>query len=135
MQRGGQALNVDNYLIDTSVMIACLRGYKEEVAFIEKLIEQNAGLGCCPVVITEIYAGMREKEKSKTETFINSLKFYPVTRDIAKLAGEYINGYGKKGITLSLADATIGAVANAYKLILLTHNKKHYPMVFGWPSC
>lgn len=122
---------MDNYLIDTSILIACLRGYKEEVACIEKLIEQSVGLGCCAVVITEIYAGMREKEKNKTEAFINSLKFYPVTRDIAKLAGEYINNYGKKGITLSLADATIGAVANAYKLKLLTHNKKHYPMVFS----
>lgn len=52
-------------------------------------------------------------------------------RDIAKLAGEYSNGYGKKGVTLSLADATIGAVTNAYKLKLLTHNKKHYPMGFS----
>jgi len=121
---------VDKYLLDTSILIGCLRGYKEEVARIESLIEQSAGLGSCPVVITEIYAGMREKEKIKTESFINSLKFYPVTRDIAKLAGEYIQHYGKKGITLSLADATIGAVANAYRLNLLTHNKKHYPMVF-----
>ena len=119
-----------NYLIDTSILIACLRGYKKEVSRLEELLEQNAGLGCCPVVITEIYAGMREKEKNRTEAFINSLKFYPVTRDIAKLAGEYINGYGKRGIALSLADATIGAVTNAYKLKLLTHNKKHYPMVF-----
>ena len=97
---------------------------------IERLLEEGAVLGCCSVVITEIYAGMREKEKIKTEAFINSLKFYPVTRDIAKLAGEYIQNYSKKGITLSIADTTIGAVTNAYKLKLLTHNKKHYPMVF-----
>lgn len=42
---------------------------------------------------------------------INSLKYYPVTRDIAKLADEYIRQFGEKGVTLSLADATIGAIA------------------------
>jgi len=121
---------LDNYLIDTSIIIACLRGYKDEVNRTEKLLEQGAGLGCCSIIITEIFAGLREKEKNKTETFINSLKFYPVTRDIAKLAGEYIRNYSKKGMTLSLADATVGAVTNAYKLKLLTYNKKHYPMLF-----
>lgn len=125
---------MDNYLIDTSILIACLRGYKDELICIEKLLEQGAGLGCCSIVITEIYAGIRQKEKTKTETFINSLGFYPITRDIAKLAGEYIQNYSKKGITLSLADATIGAVINAYKLKLLTYNKTHYPMVFKMHS-
>jgi len=33
-------------------------------------------------------------------------------------------------MTLSLADATVGAVTNAYKLKLLTYNKKHYPKLF-----
>jgi predicted nucleic acid-binding protein len=121
---------LDNYLIDTSILIACLRGYKDEVTRIEKLLEQGCNLGCCSIIVTEIYAGLREKEKTKTETFINSLKFYPITRDIAKLAGKYIQNYSKRGITLSIADATIGAVTNAYKLKLLTYNKKHYPMVF-----
>ena len=121
---------MDKYLIDTSILIACLRGYEDEIIRIEKLLEQGAGIGCCSIIITEIYAGLREKEKPKTEAFINSLKFYPITRDIAKLAGEYIQDYSKKGITLSLADATIGAVTNAYKLRLLTYNRKHYPMVF-----
>ena len=121
---------MDNYLLDTSVVIACLRGYEEEIDRIETLLERGAGLCSCPIIITEIYAGMRGKERNKTEIFMDSLKFYPVTRDIAKLAGEYIKSYSKKGVTLSLADATIGTVTKVYKLKLLTYNKKHYPMLF-----
>lgn len=121
---------MDSYLIDTSVLIAYLRGYAGAVKEIERLFEGGARFGCCPTVITEIYAGVREKEMSVTEEFIDSLRFYPVTKEVAKLAGHYIQSYGKKGITLSLADSTIGAVVNSYKLKLLTYNKKHYPMVF-----
>ena len=121
---------MDNYLLDSSIIIACLRGHKDEVDRVEKLLNKGNGLGCCAIIVTEIYAGMRGKEKKITEAFVDSLKFYPVTRDIAKLAGEYIRSYSSKGITLSLADSTIGAVAKSYKLKLLTYNRKHYPMLF-----
>ncbi len=121
---------MDNYLLDSSIIIACLRGHKDEVDRVEKLLNKENGLGCCAIIVTEIYAGMRGKEKKRTEAFVDSLKFYPVTRDIAKLAGEYIRSYSSKGITLSLADSTIGAVAKSYKLKLLTYNRKHYPMLF-----
>lgn len=121
---------MDNYLIDTSIIIACLRGYENEINLVGELLEKGATLGSCSIVITEIYAGLRKKEKSRTEEFVDSLKFYPITRDIAKLAGEYIQNYRRKGTTLCLADATIGAVSKAYKLNLLTSNKKHYPMLF-----
>jgi predicted nucleic acid-binding protein len=85
-------------------------------------------LGCCSVNVTEIYAGMREVEQDKTEKLINKLRFFPIDLKVAKLAGDMIRSYKSKGITLSPTDAMIAAVAIYNDLILITNNKKHYPM-------
>jgi predicted nucleic acid-binding protein len=70
---------------------------------------------------------MLEKEKEKTDIFINSLFFYEITRNISKTAGRLRQKHAKKGITLSTADAIIGAAALIYDLTLATKNIKHYP--------
>jgi hypothetical protein len=40
-------------------------------------------LGCCPINVTEVYMGMRPEEAGKTDEFLASLEFYPVTWEIA----------------------------------------------------
>ena len=70
---------------------------------------------------------MKDKEKEKTDKFIESLYYFPVTKEIAKLAGKLKQKYGKKGMTLATSDVIIAAAAIAYGLILITKNKKHYP--------
>ena len=47
---------------------------------------------------------------------------------MAKRAGLLKRDYSKKGLTLSLPDTTIAAVALEYNLILITDNVKHYLM-------
>jgi len=117
-----------NYLLDTTVIIDYLRGKKEKVKFIKKLASQGLLLGCCLINIIEVYAGMREKEREATEEILDSLEYYEVTKEIAKEAGEYKRVYREKGVTLSLPDVTIAAVAISNNLTLVTHNPKHYPM-------
>ena len=116
------------YLLDSDVIIAYLRGYEEPVCFISHLLTDGASLGCCPVNVVEIHAGMRNKERSITEELINSLRLFPIELETAKLAGDIIRSYRGKGITMALADAMIAAVAIQNNLILVTYNKKHYPM-------
>ena len=62
-------------------------------------------MACCSINVTEIYAGLRPGEEAKTEGFLKSLKFYPVTWEIAKQA-----------------------VALANDLVLVTGNPKDFPM-------
>lgn len=116
------------YLLDTSVVIAYLRNYKETILLVKRFFEEGSVLCCCPVIITEVYAGMRDKEKGATGALIDSLHFFPIDRDIAKQAGGYIKRYREKGITLSLADTLIAATAVAKNLTLVTYNTGHYPM-------
>lgn len=117
-----------NYLLDTTVIIDCLRGKRETVDFLAKIASEGSSVGCCLVNIVEVYAGMRDKEGEATRKFLDSLEYYEVTRSIAKQAGEYKRWYQGKGITLSLSDVVIAAIAISYSLILVTDNPKHYPM-------
>lgn len=116
------------YLLDTSVIIDVLNGKRDREALLKGLLLQGDLLACCAVNISEVYAGMRPKEETKTEAFLQSLDFYEINWEVAKRAGLLKRDYGKKGQTLSLSDTTIAAVALAYNLTLITDNLKHYPL-------
>ena len=92
------------------------------------MVEQGHLLACCPVNITEVYAGIRPGEEGPTTTFISSLEFFTVTAEIAQKAGLLRRDWRQKGQTLSYTDVTIAAVALANGLPLLTDNRKHFPM-------
>ncbi len=116
-----------DYLLDTTVIIDHLRGIEKVSRFLEQIGLKGDTAGCCCINIAEVYSGMLEKEKEKTDIFIDSLFFYEITRNISKTAGRLRQKYVKKGITLSTSDAIIGAAALIYDLILATKNIKHYP--------
>jgi predicted nucleic acid-binding protein len=117
-----------NYLLDTTVIIDYLRGENRKVKFVKKLASEGSLLGCCLVNIIEVYAGMRERERETTEEILDSLEYYEVTKEIAKKAGQYKRAYREKGVTLSLPDVIIAAVAISNNLTLVTDNLRHYPM-------
>ena len=119
---------MNTYLLDTSVLIDLLNSKRGRDALLLHLLSEGHLLGCCAINVTEVYAGMRPHEEAKTDSFIDSLQYYPVTKAIAKHAGRLKYEWARKGVTLSTPDTTIAAVALAHKLILLTDNRKHYPM-------
>ncbi len=67
-------------------------------------------------------------EEVATAALIDRLFYYDVTQDVAKQAGSLRYQWRRQGYTLSLADATIAAVALHHNLALLTDNRKHFPM-------
>jgi predicted nucleic acid-binding protein len=115
-------------LLDTSVIFDHLNGRYGRTEFLDQLIEQGHVLACCPVNITEVYAGLRAGEETKTEAFMDSLECLPVTPAIARQAGLLRRDWQKKGQTLSYTDVTIAAVALSHGVPLLTDNRKHFPM-------
>ena len=115
-------------LLDTSVIFDHLNGRRSRTDYLERLIDQGHLLGCCPVNITEVYAGLRPGEEAKTKAFLDSLEFYPATPEIARKAGLLRRDWRLKGHTLSFTDVTIAATAITNSLPLLTDNRKHFPM-------
>lgn len=116
-----------DYLLDTTAIIDYLRDKSAVPELLGKLCLEGGLLCCCPLNIVEVYSGMKEKEKSVTDEFLNSLKCYEITQEIGYIAGELKRKYAKKGITLSTADALISATAIKNHLALVTNNAKHFP--------
>jgi predicted nucleic acid-binding protein len=115
-------------LLDSGIIIDALNGKRGRRELMDRLIEDGADMACCSINVTEIYAGMLPGEEVKTDRLMRSLKFYPVTWEIAKQAGELQNVWRRKNRTLSLPDTTIAAVALANDLTLVTGNLKDFPM-------
>lgn len=61
------------YLLDTSVIIDVLNGKHNQDALLKGLLSQGDLLACCAVNVSEVYAGMRPKEETKTEALLQSL--------------------------------------------------------------
>src|SRR5580704_7515585 len=115
-------------LLDSSVIFDHLNGRFGRTEFLEQLLEQGHIFACCPVNLTEIYAGLRGGEESKTEVFLSTLEYLPVTPEIARYAGHLKRLWQKKGHTLSYTDVTIASVALTNRIPLLSDNVKHFPM-------
>jgi len=111
-----------------SVIIDTLNDRRGRPTFLLDLVRAGHVLACCPINITEVYAGMRPKEQAATEDLFASLQYFPIAPPAARLAGELKRAYGRKGITLNLGDAIMAAVAIHYQLTLLTDNVKGFPM-------
>jgi len=116
------------FLLDTTVIVDTLNRKKARYEFLEGLLTQRNLLACCCINVTEVFAGVRPNERATTEALLRSLRYYEVTWEIAQLAGNLKRQWRGKGITFSLPDVTIAAVAMTHRLTLLTDNKKHFPM-------
>jgi len=71
---------------------------------------------------------MHPGEEKITASWFDRFLYHDVTREIAERAGALRYHWRKLGKTLSLADATIAAVALHHRLVLLTDNDEHFPM-------
>lgn len=116
------------YLLDTSVIIDALNDKRGRRDLLLGLVKQGHLLACCPINMTEVYTGMRPKEEKATEDFLRSLEYYDVTWPIARIAGFLKRDQTRTGVTITVSDATIAAVALAHGLTLMTDNVKDFPM-------
>jgi hypothetical protein len=107
---------VATYLLDTSVIIDALNNKRGRRELLLGLARQGHLLACCPTNVTEVYASLRAKEVEAIEEFLKSLEGYPLTWPMARLAGLLKRDHGRRGVTLTVADATIAAVALIHEL-------------------
>ena len=61
----------------------------------ENLNDTEGNIFITPVQIAEIYAGILPKEKAMVEGFLSSLGAITINEKVGRLAGEYMNKYGK----------------------------------------
>ena len=116
------------FLLDTSVIIDTINNKKSRRQLLRSLLDQGHVLACCPINVVEIYAGLSSKEEVSTESFLASLDYFLITFTMARLAGHFKRDFAKKGVTLSVTDTLIAAVAIEHRIFLITDNTKDFPM-------
>jgi predicted nucleic acid-binding protein len=113
-------------LLDTDVLVDYLRSQKDAVGYLE---EQTAPLIVSSITVAELYAGVRDgKERRILERFLLAFEIIPVDEEISKAGGLLRRDYGPSH-GVGLADALIAATAKVRKVILVTLNRRHLPMI------
>lgn len=119
---------MSKYLLDSDTIIWHLRGRKEITDMLKDL--QRSGLPACSTIsVLEVQLGVKTKdEEGKTSRFFESLRVFDVSMDIARIAAQLIRQYKAKGVTMDIPDSIIASTCLLHDLILVTYNRKHYPI-------
>ncbi len=113
-------------LLDSDVVINILKKHSQTIEKLAKFDECDFYIS--PIVIAEIYAGIKPSEKEQVEKLFSYFKTVNIDNEVAIIAGKYANKFKKAFNGISLEDYMIAATAKYYNLPLWTYNKKHYPM-------
>ena len=92
------------------------------------MVEANHVLATSAINVAEVYAGLRSGEEARTVRLLGRLEVYPITGQIARVAGDLKQEWAKKGRTLELPDTLIAATVLAHGCMLMTDNRKDFPM-------
>jgi hypothetical protein len=115
-------------LLDTSVLIDALRSRRARRAWLAELVRNGHSLETSAWNVAEVYAGMRPEEEERTKVFLGALLCHPITASAGERAGRLKNQWAQRGRTLTLADTIVAAVAIEQKCVLVTDNRKDFPM-------
>lgn len=115
------------FLPDTNIFIYALSGQPPYSIWLKKLIE-NKKLAISAMVVAEFIGGAKETELVFFKDILNRFGVYDIDNIVAQVAGEYRNEFSKKTKKVWLIDCLIAATCKVNGLVLVTANKKDYPM-------
>jgi predicted nucleic acid-binding protein len=115
-------------LLDTSVLIDALRARRGRRGWLADLVRGGHSLETSALNVAEVYAGMRPEEETKTKSFLGALLCHAVTASAGERAGQFKVEWSGRGRTLTLADTIVAAVAIEQGCLLVTDNRKDFPM-------
>ena len=113
-------------LLDTCILIDYSKNHSGAVGYLDNLQIPPA---VSALTVTEILTGIRNKrEKELFLTLFNLWEVFPVTYEIAELAGFYRQMYFKSH-HIGVVDAIIAATAETNNAQIATLNTKDFPMI------
>lgn len=115
---------MSDYLLDTDVLIRCLRGVAETLTFAQQLTEQG-DLHTSVWSHLEIWLLTQPNDQKLTQEFLTPFIAHPVNDDIARRAAELLRLRGETEAPLTYAEAVIAATALHHGLTLVTYNTKN----------
>ena len=119
-------------VLDTSVLIDHLRGRPKAAGeLIPSALARGDELWSSQVVRTEVLAGMRPAEETRTRQLFGLITWVDVDESLAETAGTLGRQYLPSHSGIDVADLLVAALAQHLDAELKTTNVKHYPMFQG----
>ena len=126
-----------NVLLDTSVVIDCLRGREGARRRVLSLKTSGDDAYVCAVTVEEATRGLRTGEDDELLALLEGFLIAPLGLPEGRLAGFWKRTLSRRGRTISQSDALIAAAAAGVNARLATGNPKDFPMkglvVENWP--
>ena len=116
------------YLLDTTVLIAHLRGNETVTNTLLELLAGGHSLATSCVNVAEVERGIRPKERKAAEALLGRLRFLETTREAATRAGRYQAQFERRGVPIHTADALVAGTARAHGAILVTYDVRDFPV-------
>lgn len=120
---------LSTYVLDSTVLIAYLRDIPPMASVLQRLLADGHTLGTTCVNLAEIERGLRPRERKRTQSLLDRLRFLETDREGARRAGSYQAEWAKRGRTIHTPDALVAGTARAHGAVVLTHNTVDFPMV------
>lgn len=119
---------LSRYLLDSTVLIAHIRGKETVVEHLLHLVQEGHTIGTSCVNVAEVERGLRPPERGPAAALFDRLAFFVTSREAARRAGRYQAEHARRGRTIHTADALIAGTARAHGAIVMTHNLDDFPM-------
>ncbi|MGB2672751.1 MAG: PIN domain-containing protein [Candidatus Acidiferrum sp.] len=128
-------------ILDSSILIAGERR-GESVREILKRVQAKHGeteSGLSTVTVVELTHGIyrakldtdRERRRAFTEELCRDVTVYPLTLEIAQLAGRVEGEQAARGVSIAFEDLLIGATALHLGYGVVTLNARHFQLIPG----
>lgn len=116
------------YLLDTNELIHFSRDQEPYATKTHAMMQARDEIGVSPVCVAEFFSNLPPEQRLRWQPFLEALVFWPVTFEDGVLAGAYRYQASRAGRPLSTPDTLIAATAHRVNAILVTENRKDFPM-------
>lgn len=116
------------YLLDTDTLVDIALGRTVVEERLRALLERGETVGICAITVAELYSGIPKMKRKKWAAFFAPFPYWQISPEAAERAGIDRKNASEKGLTLSVTDCLIAAVAREQGAHVLTSNTKDYPM-------
>jgi len=127
-------------ILDTSVLVTAERNALPIAEFLrdlQKKVGPQENLALSTVSVTELEHGiwradnaLRERDRRRfLEDLLTVVPAYPLTTEIARLAGRIDAERKRHGVAIPFQDLIIGVTALYFEYRVLTRNPRHFEMI------
>ena len=113
---------MSDYLLDTDVLVRCLRGVPDTLTQAQQLTEEG-DLHTSVWSHLEIWLLAQPEDRKQTLDFLTPFITHPLSEEIARRAAELVRERGSSETPLTYAEAVIAATTLHHGLTLVSYSK------------